>query len=133
MVKAYRHFILVGDQNNWLISIFYHIWGFSHETRGNWRTLNIGDYVAFYVTAPLKKIIGYGRIIEKFVNENKIWDDEKIFGKSIWKYKIKFEEIRLLKDWNRGVAVPNDIMLNTGRKLVDGPTFSKLVKKLPYD
>jgi hypothetical protein len=55
-----RYFILDGDKDTWLTSISHNMWKFSDKSRGNWNTLQVGDYVAFYVISPINKIIGYG-------------------------------------------------------------------------
>ena len=123
-----RYFILVGDKETWLISFNQNTWGFSNRTKGNWNTSNIGDYVAFYVTKPVKKIIGFGIIISKFVSDDLLFPDEKLFSKSIWKYGIEFKKILTVKKWEEGVPISDDLMLNTGRKVVDKKTFSALIK-----
>jgi ribosomal protein L39E len=125
-----NYFILVGDKETWSIAFLQNIWGFSERSKGKWNTSNVGDYVAFYAVSPLKRIIGYGRITSKFVSEDIVWPDEKLFGKSIWKYRIRFEKLRLLKDWKKGVRVPEHIMLNTGRKVVNKETFSNFLEQL---
>ena len=125
-----RYFILVGDEYAWRTSIRHNIWGFSQRSIGNWNTSNIDDYVAFYATAPIKRIIGYGRITDKFISEDITWPDEKVLGKSIWKYRIRFEKLCSLENWEKGISVPNQIMLNTGRKVVDKRLFLKFVKEL---
>ena len=125
-----NYYILVGDEETWATSFLHNIWGFAEKSKGNWNTSTIGDYVAFYVISPIKRIIGYGRITSKFVSEDIIWPDEKVFEKSIWKYRIGFEKLCLLEDWKKGVRVPEHIMLNTGRKVISKETFSSLLEQL---
>jgi hypothetical protein len=125
-----RFFILVGDKDSWIRSLSDNIWGFSNRSVGNWNTSEIGDYLAFYVTSPFKKIIGYGRITSKFVSEELTWPDEIAFKKSIWRYRIRFNNLKVLENWEMGVPVPKDIMLNTGRKVIDEQTFSIIIKQL---
>lgn len=105
------------------------IWGFSKRSKGNWNQSHIGDHVAFYVTAPVKRIIGFGRITNKFISENLVWPDEKMFKKSIWEYKLEFKKQFLVDRWEDGILVPSNIMLNTGRKLVNEITFLNIIKQ----
>ena len=128
-----RYFILVGDMDAWNISLQINTWGFSERSRGNWNTLEEGDYVAFYVTAPLKKIIGFGIITRKFINDALLWSDEKLFDRSIWKYRIQFRKLFLVNSMQEGVPVPHQIMLNTGRKVIDRRTFLSLIKQFRID
>jgi hypothetical protein len=60
----------VGDKDTWITSIREDTWGFTNSTKGNWNTLSLGDYVAFYVTSPIKRIIGFGLITSKFIAED---------------------------------------------------------------
>ena len=64
-VQDKRYYILVGDDSAWKISLTKKVWGFTEKTKGSWNKSYSGDYIAFYVTKPLGKIIGFGKIIEK--------------------------------------------------------------------
>jgi len=88
-----RYYILVRDTDTWKISLAKSLWGFSDKSKGCWITCKIGDYLAYYVTAPIKKIIGLGMIKNKFTDENIVWLDERFFGRAIWKHKIEFETL----------------------------------------
>jgi len=74
------------------------------------------------------KIIGFGKITDKFIDEEPFWPEEKSFEKSIWKYKIEFKVFSMTKNWENGIEPPANLMLNTGRKVIDKDTFSSLVK-----
>jgi len=119
---------LVCDHRAWEIGLAQKIFGFRTSTFGLWNTSNVGDFVAFYVTSPLKKIVGFGKITEKFEDDTIIWGAEEFSGKAIWKFRIKFKVIRMTKNWKNGIAPPSNMMLNTGRKVVDEKIFSDLVK-----
>lgn len=127
--NAQRYYILVGESEAWRIGLSMNIWGFSDSTKGLWNTSNIGDYVAFYVTAPIKRIIGFGKITEKFIDNEPTWYDEKLFKTSIWKYRIKFEKYHVIENWNNGIPVPPDVMLNVGRKVITKELFCRIIKK----
>ena len=91
MMNKRRFYILVGDEKTWKTSLTKNIWGFSEKTKGLWNTSQIGDYLVFYVTSPVKKIIGFGNISEKFIDEALFWPDEKIFKRTLWKYRLRFD------------------------------------------
>jgi hypothetical protein len=127
-VKDDRYYLLIGNSENWKTSLEKNMWGFSDKTIGNWNTTNIGEIVGFYVTSPFKKIIGFGKIINKFVGSDIIWQDEKFFEKPLWKYRLSFEIISMSDTWEVGVDPPQGIMLNSGRKVLEKKIFRKLVK-----
>lgn len=127
--KDKRFYILVGDENTWKTSFDKKIWGFSDKTKGSWNTSNVGDLLAFYVTSPVKKIVGFGRIARKFVDENLVWRDEFVFKKAVWKYRLEFESYYVIEDWNNGLSVPHNIMMNQGRKVVEKDLFISLIKE----
>ena len=124
-----RYFILVGDIETWKVSLDHNIWGFSERSKGYWNTANIGDHLAFYVTSPVKKVIGFGRITSKFVDDSIIFPDERIFGKAMWLYKLGFIKLHAIENWDIGITVPSNIMLNVGRKVIDERIFLQLVVK----
>lgn len=122
-----RHYILVEDEETWDAAIKNSQWGFTQKNKGLWNTTMINDLVLFYVTKPIKKIIGYWIVKEKFESEDFLWPDEKTFNRSLWKYRLKFETNHMEKDWNEGVEPPSNMMLNIGRKVIEKETYDKLL------
>jgi len=123
-----RYYILVGDTNSWQVGFENNQWGFSDKNIGYWNTTNEGDLVAFYVTKPVKSIVGFGKIIKKFISTDILWPDEKLFKKVIWKNRIQFKIIHKVNNWEDGIEVPPTIMLNIGRKVIQKSIFNSLVK-----
>jgi len=121
-----RYYILVADEKTWKVALEKCQWGFSQKNVGLWNTTNDGDFVAFYVTTPIKKIIGFGKVIEKFISEDILWPDEKLFKKSLWMLRLQFKPIHVVKNWKNGVDSPKNMMLNTGRKVIEKNTFDSL-------
>ena len=80
------------------------------------------------MTSPVNRVIGFGRIKKKFIDETLIWLDEILFRKPIWKFLLQFEKLYAIDDWTAGIPVSANIMLNTGRKVIDRRTFLKLLK-----
>jgi len=124
-----RFYILVGNRRTWDTSFSKNIWGFSEKTQGLWSNTKVGDFIAFYVTSPKKKIIGFGKITKKFVDEEIFWPDEKLSNEVLWKYRLKFSIIHLIKNWNEGIPLDRKIVLVQGRKLIEKKLFSEFVKK----
>lgn len=125
--KEVRYFLLVGDEDNWVESIKENIWGFSFQSRGSWNYSSEGDFLAFYVTRPIKKIIGFGKINTKFIDDTPIWPEEKIFG-GRYIFRYRFEIFHISDDWKNGIPSPKNVILNQSRILLDKKLFSNLVK-----
>ncbi len=123
------YYILVGDEASWEIAITKGIWGFSDRTRGLWNTTNQGDLLAFYVTSPVKRVIGFGKLTDKSIEEEIVYPDELLYNKPIWKYRVRFEILYSLHKLEDGIPLSRKIVVKTGRKLVSKKVFVRLVKK----
>jgi predicted RNA-binding protein len=123
------YYILVGDLDSWKVAINNRIWGFSDRSKGNWNTLEVGDFLAFYVSSPLKKIIGFGAATKKYIDNTKTWPDEFLFDRSIWNYRINFESFHVVEDWNDGIQAPRGLLLNVGRKKIERDMFFSILSK----
>jgi len=120
-------YILVGDEENWKVSIEKRLWGFTERTKGSWNTTKPNDLLAFYVTKPIKKIIGFGIVTNKSITEDLVWMDEKRFKRSLWKYKIHFNTFYSCNDWKEGINISPTMFLQVSRKVIDKSTFLALV------
>lgn len=56
------------------------------------------------ISVPISKIIGFGKITQKFINDEIVWPDERMMGRSIWKYKLKLNIIYVL-EWSAYLAM----------------------------
>ena len=122
-----RHFILVDTEENWKASLDHGLWGFIERGKGFWNKTNTGDYLIFYVMKPLKKIIGFGAVGEKLVNDDLIWNDEKLFKRSIRKFKFEIKPVYVCKNWDQGIELP-PMLLMMSRKLISKDLFFQIVK-----
>lgn len=125
--KERRYFVLIGSAKNWKTSLNHNLWGFTEKSKGLWNKTNPKDLLAFYVTLPIGKVIGFGHVGKKFINDDLIWNDEKLFKNSIWKYKFEIIPSYICKNFEEGVELPY-MVLGTSRKAVNEETFASLVK-----
>jgi len=123
-----KYFIYVGDEDSWNTAFTKNLWGYPNKYGTSWSKLNVGDFLAFYVTAPLSKVIGFGRVSDKFIDDSLFWRDEKLFKRSLWKYKVKFDQIFVTNDWKNGVQTPPKFMLKGGRIPISEELYLKLIK-----
>ena len=119
----------MADEESWKAAISKNMFGFSEKVMGNWKHINEGELFAVYVMVPIGKIIGFGKVTKKFIDDDLFWPDEKRFNRSIWKYRIKFKIFYIIKDWQDGIDVPTEIILNSSRKVIKKETFKSLVRK----
>lgn len=119
---------MVGDKSAWEVALKKQVWGFARRYQGLWSKIEINDLMAFYVTSPIKKIIGFAKITGKYMNDSElIWKDELFFKRNVWPYKINFEIYHTVEDWESGIDPPQGIMLNTGRKVITEKIFKSLI------
>jgi len=119
----------VGDEETWKVALQNSQWGFTQKNIGLWNTTSINDMVLFYVTKPIQKIIGLGTITEKFVSEEILWPDEKIFKRLLWTHRFRFQINHITENWTDGIPPPPNIMLNIGRKAIEKETYDELIKE----
>jgi energy-coupling factor transporter ATP-binding protein EcfA2 len=91
------------------------IWGVVEKKYNLWKNLSTGDYILFWATEPVKGVIGYGIVREKFRDTTPLWPAEIKEGKAIWPYRFKFdieyclprekwEELKIYSEYIRGVV-----------------------------
>ncbi len=124
-----RYYILVSDIENWEKSFEIETFGFSEKTKGSWNKSCVGELVAFYVMSPIKKIVGFGIITEKVIEEDLVWPDELLFERSLLKYRLKFNIIFKLDDYFKGIPVPTNLIFNQSRIIIPKELFFDLIKK----
>ncbi len=122
-----KFYVLVGEEESWKCAIEFKVWGFQEKTKGLWNTINKNDCLAFYVTSPISKIIGFGKVADKYIDSSILWPDEKIFGKALWIYRLRLDICFIIKSWTEGIVIPSSIMLNTGRKIITEGLFKNLL------
>lgn len=127
-----RCYVLVGFEDTWKASLRYNAWGFSERSKGFWNTSSIGDYLAFYVGKPVQKIIGFGRITDKMIEDTIVWPDEEFFKKPFYRYRLKFKKLSTIDDWEKGIEISNDIILRSGRATITRDKFLFFVRQAEH-
>ena len=83
--------ISTGTPENWETAISGSIWGVREKLKHAWERLQKGDILFFYASAPVKGIIGVGRIENKFKQDKPLWAEELKQNKVIWPYRYDFK------------------------------------------
>lgn len=90
--------ILCGKPEHWSIALKDEIWGLIPKFRGKWRHLQIGDWLFFYVTAPVTGVVGLGRVEAKFKQNQPLWPDELAKKEVLYPFRFEFESEYVLPE-----------------------------------
>jgi len=86
-----KYWLNVAPTNSWEESLRLGICGVppAEINRVQWMKMQPSDIVLFYATTPVKGLIGWGRVIEKFEERIPIWPQEKRAGHALWPFRIR--------------------------------------------
>nr|BAJ49214.1 hypothetical protein HGMM_F32B02C09 [Candidatus Caldarchaeum subterraneum] len=93
--------VLTGSSENWERGLTASIWGVTNKLKTRWEAVSRGDVLLFYCTAPVRGIIGYGKVKNKYKQDTPFWGEEIEQNRVIWPYRIEFEVDYVLPrpDW----------------------------------
>ncbi|MGC9070689.1 MAG: hypothetical protein ACP5IO_05200 [Elusimicrobiales bacterium] len=119
--------IISGNEENFDYAIKYNLtWGLQDKWFPQWKAMEKGNIIFFYISGGIKKIIGCGKIENKFLQREPLWPDE--IKENRVKYPLRFEfSLDYLiekKEWlTKGIDIVNEI----GKKLGQG-AFADLLR-----
>lgn len=128
--------IVMGPLENWRVAFQQGgIWGVKPLVYPEWKAMDPGDQIFFFVTKTVKGIVGAGRVETKFVQDKPLWPDEIQVGKIIYPYRFEFhidyllEENRWYKDRVSSRDVPLTIQeMRRGINFLQAQTYEKLIR-----
>ena len=89
-------YLVVGPPRNWGIGLEHHVWGLPSSGKHMWGRVLQGDTILFYVTAPVRGVVGYGHASSTRIEQSPVWPEEVGSGYAIWPYRIKLEIAEVL-------------------------------------
>jgi len=105
-----KFWVLSGSLENWETGLNYKKWGVRITLEKLWQRLQEGDNLAFYVTKPVKGIVGFGRITKKFEENYPLWKDEIRANKVIYPFRWSFQIVALAEQpWAENKIVISDL------------------------
>ena len=116
MTKEVNFWILTGDIANWRKGLEDRIWGVREgNLKQFWQKLSQNDVLLFYVKAPIKGLIGFGKCGAKFKQDKPLWPDEIAENKLIYPYRWEFKVIYSLPahEWKNKKINIADLSINT--------------------
>ncbi len=143
-----RNFWIVpGSEENWKLALLSKgTWGIE-ETKHKkvyWLAIAPNDMILFYVTRPVRGVVGYGTVRSKFYQDVPVWDEEKREGQVKWPLRFEFDidfllpenrwqdekiqvrgggEFRqplILKDWDEIQPIIKELNPNVSTELLRG-------------
>jgi hypothetical protein len=128
------HWIILGPEQSWKIAFKQHgIWGLKEMLYPEWKALDPGDILFFYITKTVRGIVGIGRMATKFIQDKPLWPDEREAGKVIYPFRFEFWIDHLLeeKDWKEkkipiGLSIQE---MRRGINILQLRTVEKLYKE----
>lgn len=137
-MKTQNNWLVIGRVENWLTAFSQPtpLWGLTFRYKNLFNTLEPGDILWCYVTAPIKGIIGIGHVIDKYIDDkNLIWPEEIKRKKSIWIYKFRFKLLKIVSPhsnlWKDKSIKISDFKLNwqVGFQLLSKEFVTELIKR----
>ncbi len=119
------YWLLSGSPENWEVALEKKVWGVSERAKGLWNKVQLGDIVVFYATRKTG-ILGYGVVIDKYVDETPLWPEEKKAGKALWPYRIK---IQIKKLYSQPKPKPKNQPAAFAINKMDEETFREIIGK----
>lgn len=99
MTNKLRNWLVVGILKNWetALSQPIPIWGLKPRYQAEFSTMNIGNLVWFYVTNPIKGVVGVGRVKDMYIDENNlIWEEELEKKEVVWPLRFRIQVLKLI-------------------------------------
>ncbi|MEM7818142.1 MAG: EVE domain-containing protein [Candidatus Aenigmatarchaeota archaeon] len=127
--------VFSGTKDNWEIALQKRKWGVKEKHRFLWEKIKPGDMVLFYVTSPISRIIGFGKVKETCEESSLLWPDEIKENNLKYPLRIIFEDIKCLKkeNWGNGIK-PFDLEIRHGINRVSDPyKFQKILNSLKQE
>jgi hypothetical protein len=109
-----KYWLAAGPLDNWEIGIKKTSWAISERLRNSWSRLEKGDRLFFYVTAPIKGLVGFGTVVRTKTETVPFWPQEVSEDRVIWPLRIEFQVDKaiLRTDWGVRCVRPGRKDLN---------------------
>lgn len=127
------HWIVLGPEKSWKTAFKQGgVWGVKEMLYPEWKALDPGDILFFYVTKTIRGIIGVGRMKTKFIQDKPLWPDEKAVGKVIYPFRFEFDIDYLIeeREWkNKKIPIKLSIQeMRRGINILQRKTVEELYR-----
>jgi hypothetical protein len=90
--------VAAGSSLNLRTSLEKGKWGVNKRLKGAWERVSSGDLLLFYVTSPVRGIVGFASVEGKAMEESILWHDEAVVGRVLYPYRILFKPLFVLSE-----------------------------------
>ncbi|MBI3194118.1 MAG: EVE domain-containing protein, partial [Ignavibacteriae bacterium] len=128
--------VIMGPEESWKTAFKQDgIWGVKSQLYPEWKALDPGDHIFFFITKTVRGIVGVGRVGNKFVQDKPMWPDEIREGRLIYPYRFEFEIDYMIEEpkWSKERISSKEVPLRIqemrrGINFLQKDTYEKLVK-----
>ena len=118
------YWLVVGPAENWSRAFKGNpVWGLPVYCEAIWARVEIGDVLLFYVTNPVKGLIGYGTVAGKNTHPFPFWPQELARGNVRWPLHIVLNLNACLNEDNWG---SNRLPINRS-----GISIQRAIQRIP--
>ncbi|MBO3797353.1 MAG: EVE domain-containing protein [Thermoproteota archaeon] len=127
--------IVSGSAGNLKTSIEKGKWGVNMRLKNSWNRVAQGDLLLFYVTSPVRGIVGVASVEGKAEENNILWRDEAVVGRVLYPYRILFKPVFILDEdkWETGRIPVKDLNVSVRaglNSLRNQDTVEKLLDRI---
>ena len=127
--------VTTGSSINLKTSLENGKWGVNKRLKNAWDRVSQGDLFLFYVTSPVRGIVGVARVEGKAEEDNILWRDEAVVGRVLHPYRIIFKPVFVLNEdkWESDRIVVKDLNVSVRaglNSLKDRDTVEKLLERI---
>lgn len=115
------HWIIFGPEKSWEYSFQQRgIWGVKEMLYPEWKALERGDVIFFYVTKTIRGVIGVGKFETRFIQDKPLWPDEIEINKVIYPFRFEFHIDYLIEqpEW-KSKKIPISLSIQEMRRGVN--------------
>lgn len=111
--------VLAGNERNWHTGIDKRVWGLEPKWEYQWKKMQEGDPIAFYVGAPVNGVVGFGKLANKRRDLSLVWPVELETNRAIYPLRldIQIEFVLPLEAWNSRRVELRDIGIETSTSI----------------
>ena len=98
------HWLAIGSIERWKQALELSTCGMTKRYEDFWKRVSPKDILFFYVTSPVKGVVGYGVIMEKLKENKPLWPEEVHKRRVLWPLRLGFEVTHCLppEQWETG-------------------------------
>ena len=90
--------VATGSSLNLKTSLKKGKWGVNKRLKKTWEKVANGDLLFFYVTSPVRGIVGLASVEGKAIEESILRHDEAVVGRVLYPYRILFKPLFMLNE-----------------------------------